>query len=84
MITPRETQILKLIADGFVNKQIAAELNISIKTVGNHRQELMKRLCIHHVAGLTRYAMSKGLVDLTRQIPTPVFQPQTLAAASIL
>jgi len=61
-ITPRETQVLRLIAEGFLNKQIAAELRLSIKTVANHRQEVMKRLNIHHIAGLTRYAVSKGLL----------------------
>lgn len=62
-ITPRETQVLRLIAEGFLNKQIAAELRLSIKTVANHRQEVMKRLNIHHIAGLTRYAVSKGLLN---------------------
>ena len=61
-ITARETEVLKLIAAGFLNKQIAAELHLSIKTVANHRQEVMKRLNIHHIAGLTRYALSKGLL----------------------
>jgi DNA-binding NarL/FixJ family response regulator len=62
-ITARETQVLTLIAEGFLNKQIAAELQLSIKTVANHRQEVMKRLNIHHIAGLTRYAVSKGLLN---------------------
>lgn len=62
-ITTRERQVLKLIADGLENKQIAGELNLSIKTIKNHRLELMKRLNIHHVAGLTRYAISQGLVS---------------------
>ena len=62
-VTTREMQVLKLIADGLENKQIAGELNLSIKTIKNHRLELMKRLNIHHVAGLTRYAISQGLVS---------------------
>jgi DNA-binding NarL/FixJ family response regulator len=62
-ITARETQVLRLIAEGFLNKQIASELRLSIKTVANHRQEVMKRLNIHHIAGLTRYAISKGLLN---------------------
>lgn len=62
-ITARETQILRLIAGGLLNKQIAAELQLSIKTVANHRQDVMKRLNIHHIAGLTRYAVSNGLLD---------------------
>jgi FixJ family two-component response regulator len=51
-----------------VNKQIASELNLSIKTVGNHRQELMRRLNIHHVAGLTRYAISNGVIAVTSSV----------------
>jgi DNA-binding NarL/FixJ family response regulator len=70
-ITARETQVLKLIADGLVSKQIASELNISIKTVDNHRQDLMERLDIHEVAGLTRYAIAKGLVPAMIRPPSP-------------
>jgi DNA-binding NarL/FixJ family response regulator len=62
MITSREKQVLSLVAGGLVNKQIASELNISIKTVGNHRQALMDRLNIHEVAGLTRYAIAEGFI----------------------
>ncbi|HTL55566.1 MAG TPA: LuxR C-terminal-related transcriptional regulator [Candidatus Limnocylindrales bacterium] len=62
-ITRRETEVLRLIAEGMLNKQIAAELNLSVKTVINHRQEVMKRLNIHHIAGLTRYAVSNGLLN---------------------
>jgi DNA-binding NarL/FixJ family response regulator len=64
-LTCREQQVLKLIAEGLVNKQIASELNISIKTVVNHRDGLMKRLDIHEVAGLTRYAISSRLIGLS-------------------
>ncbi len=66
-ITRRETEVLRLIAEGLVNKQIAAELQISLKTVVNHRQEVMKRLNIHHIAGLTRYAVSSGLFELSNR-----------------
>jgi Bacterial regulatory proteins, luxR family len=55
--------VLQLIAEGKANKQIAAELGIRIKTVERHRQELMNRLGIHDVAGLTRYAISKGIIE---------------------
>ena len=54
-----------MIAEGFSNKQIAAELEISIKTVEKHRQQVMNKLNIHDVAGLTRYAISKGLIERT-------------------
>ena len=69
-LTSRESEVLQLIAEGFSNKQIAAELSISIKTVEKHRQQVMNKLNIHDVAGLTRYAISKGLVE--RTVPSPV------------
>src|SRR3984957_10015674 len=66
-LTSRESEVLQLIAEGLPNKQIAGELGISIKTVEKHRQQVMNKLNIHDVAGLTRYAISKGVVnrDLT-------------------
>jgi len=69
-LTSRESEVLQLIAEGFSNKQIASELGISIKTVEKHRQQVMNKLSVHDVAGLTRYAISKGLVE--RSIPAPV------------
>ena len=69
-LTSREAEVLQLIAEGFSNKQIAGELCISIKTVEKHRQQVMNKLNIHDVAGLTRYAVSKGLVE--RGIPAGV------------
>jgi len=62
-LTAREMEVLQLIAEGFANKQIAGELFISIKTVEKHRQQLMHKLDIHDVAGLTRYAISKGVIE---------------------
>jgi DNA-binding NarL/FixJ family response regulator len=64
-LTSREAEVLQLIAEGYSNKQIASELAISIKTVEKHRQQVMNKLNIHDVAGLTRYAISKGLVERT-------------------
>jgi DNA-binding NarL/FixJ family response regulator len=63
LLTSREVEVLQLIAEGQGNKQIAADLGISIKTVERHRQNLMKKLNIHDVAGLTRYAISKGIIE---------------------
>jgi DNA-binding NarL/FixJ family response regulator len=65
-LTSREAEVLQLIAEGFSNKQIASELAISIKTVEKHRQQVMNKLSIHDVAGLTRYAISKGMVERTQ------------------
>lgn len=65
-LTPRQNEVLRLIAEGNCNKEIARHLEISIKTVEKHRQELMTRLNIHTIAGLTRYALAKGFVSLDR------------------
>jgi len=62
-LTTREAEVLQLIAEGRANKQIAAELCISIKTVEKHRQQVMNKLNIHDVAGLTRHAISKGIIE---------------------
>jgi DNA-binding NarL/FixJ family response regulator len=62
-LTTREAEVLQLIAEGRANKQIAAELCISIKTVEKHRQQVMDKLGIHDVAGLTRHAISKGIIE---------------------
>lgn len=69
LLTSREVEVLQLIAEGGGNKQIAAELGISIKTVERHRQRLMNKLAIHDVAGLTRYAIEKGLVEVSSAAP---------------
>lgn len=71
-LTTREIEVLQLIAEGAANKQIAAELDISIKTVEKHRQNLMDKLRIHDTASLTRYAISSGVIDNAVQTATPV------------
>jgi DNA-binding NarL/FixJ family response regulator len=70
-LTSRESEVLQLIAEGFANKQVAAELSISIKTVEKHRQQVMNKLNIHDVAGLTRYAISKGWVESNARMAPP-------------
>ena len=60
-LTPRERDVLDGIARGLTNKAIAAELGISHRTVEAHRESLMKKLEIHNVAGLTRFALEVGL-----------------------
>ena len=62
-LTSRELEVLQLIAEGYANKQTAAELAISIKTVEKHRQRIMDKLDIHQTAGLTRYAINHGIID---------------------
>lgn len=61
-LTSREAEILQLVAEGKANKQVAAALGISIKTVEKHRQSLMSKLDLHDVAGLTRYAIEIGSI----------------------
>ena len=68
-LTAREVEVLKIIADGFSNREIADLMGISIKTVEKHRQQVMNKLNIHEVAGLTRYALSKKLVE--KKVPAP-------------
>lgn len=63
-LTPRQREILQLIAEGQSTKQMALSLNISVKTVETHRARLMDRLQIHNIAGLVRYAMRNGLIHL--------------------
>ena len=62
-LSSREVEVLQLIAEGKPNKQVAAELGVSFKTVDKHRQRLMSKLNIHDVAGLTRYAIAEGIVE---------------------
>ncbi|HEY2156335.1 MAG TPA: response regulator transcription factor [Isosphaeraceae bacterium] len=62
-LTPRQNQVLRLIAEGNTTKAIARILGVSVKTVETHRVQLMDRLDIHDVAGLVRYAIRIGLVQ---------------------
>ena len=56
-------EVLQLIAEGKANKQMAAELGIGLKTVEKHREHVMQKLDIHDTAGLTRYAISAGIIE---------------------
>ena len=62
-LTDREREILKLVAESNSTKEIAAKLAISVKTVDNHRTNLMRKLNLHDVASLTRYALEIGLIE---------------------
>jgi DNA-binding NarL/FixJ family response regulator len=66
VLSPRQRQVLQLIAEGRSTREIADQLHVSVKTVETHRAELMRRLDIHDVAGLTRYAIRAGLVSSDR------------------
>lgn len=63
-LSPRQREVLRLIAEGRTTKQIAQMLEISVKTVETHRSQLMERLDIHDVAGLVRYAIIVGLIEV--------------------
>jgi len=67
-LTSREMEVLQLIAEGKANKETATELGIGVKTVEKHREHLMQKLDIHDTAGLTRYAISAGIVESSVQL----------------
>ena len=64
-LTGREREVLILIAEGLSNKEIACQLSVGVRTVETHRERTMRKLNIHTVAGLTRYAIRQGLVSLS-------------------
>lgn len=61
LLTDREREVLQLIAEGHSTKDIAARLHLSVKTIDTHRHRIMDKLSIHSVAGLTKYAIRRGL-----------------------
>jgi DNA-binding NarL/FixJ family response regulator len=67
-LTSREMEVLQLIAEGKTNKETASELAISIKTVEKHRGQLMRKLDIHDIAGLTRHAIMTGIIECSVQV----------------
>ena len=62
-LTEREREVLQLIAEGLSTKEIAQKLGLSVKTVDNHRTNLMRKLDLHNVASITRYALQNGLAE---------------------
>jgi DNA-binding NarL/FixJ family response regulator len=67
-LTSREMEVLQLIAEGKANKETAAALGIGVKTIEKHREHLMEKLDIHDTAGLTRYAISAGIIESSVQL----------------
>ena len=63
LLSPRQREILQLIAEGKSTREIAETLHLSVKTIETHRAQLMERLDIHDVAGLIKYALRKGLIS---------------------
>ena len=76
-LTQREREVLKLIAEGYKNKEIADYLYISVKTVEKHRANLMKKLDLHSTSSLTAFAMEKGLMNMEIPINSslPPYRP---------
>lgn len=64
LLSPRQREVLQLIAEGLSTKEIARRLDLAVKTVETHRSQLMKQLDIHEVTGLVRYALRAGLVSV--------------------
>lgn len=65
-LTPRQREVLQLVAEGLSTKEIARRLDLSVKTVDTHRSQLMKQLDIHEVTGLVRYALRTGMISVSR------------------
>jgi two-component system nitrate/nitrite response regulator NarL len=70
-LTPREREVLVAIAEGQSNKEIADRLGIGVRTIETHRERIMRRLNIHSVAGLTKYAIANGLISLEGESAAP-------------
>jgi len=66
-LTEREQEVLLLIAEGLTNKNIAKKLILSVKTIDTHRSNLMTKLGIHETAGLVRFAVARGFIDLKKR-----------------
>jgi len=65
-LTPREREVLQLVAEGMTTKQVAAELNLNVKTIETHRRQVMEKIGADSVAGLVRYALREGITTLDR------------------
>ncbi len=66
-ISNREREVLVAIAEGLSNKEIACRLGVGVRTVETHRERIMRKLNIHSIAGLTRFAIQKGLIALPKE-----------------
>ncbi len=66
-LTKRETEIVRLVADGYKNREVAEKLGISVKTVETHRANIMNKLALRNLAELIRYAIQKGFVKIDQE-----------------
>jgi two-component system nitrate/nitrite response regulator NarL len=69
VVTHREREVLVLVAEGRSNKEIASQLGVGVRTVETHRERIMRKLAIHSVAGLTKFAVARGLIPLRDELP---------------
>jgi DNA-binding NarL/FixJ family response regulator len=65
VLSPREREVLQLVAEGHSTKDIAARLTVSVKTIESHRKQIMDKLGLHSVAALTKYAIREGLTEIS-------------------
>jgi DNA-binding NarL/FixJ family response regulator len=63
-LSDREKEVLRFIASGLSNKEIADKLGVGVRTIETHRERLMRKLDIHSVAGLTKFAIAEGILKL--------------------
>ncbi len=66
VLTPKEREVLQMLAEGTSTKEISRHLRVSVKTVETHRKHIMDRLGLHSVAELTKYAVREGLTSLEK------------------
>ena len=81
-LSERQIEVLICVVAGKGNKEIAEQLDISVRTVESHRARIMQRLGVHTIAELTKYALGKGLISLDRSIPGPFAQDPVAAELS--
>jgi two-component system, NarL family, nitrate/nitrite response regulator NarL len=67
-LTDREREVLVLVAGGLSNKEVSTQLDVGVRTVETHRERIMRKLGIHSIAGLTRFALAKGLITLRDEL----------------
>jgi DNA-binding NarL/FixJ family response regulator len=77
-LTSREAEVLQLVAEGLQDKESAGELGVSAKTINKHRQQVMNKLKIHNVVGLTRYAIAKGVLSRDQALKLDGWSPVQL------
>lgn len=73
-LSPRELQVLRMVAEGLTSKDIAGMLDLGLQTVRSYRKTMMKKLGVNNVAGLTQLALSSGLTQFNKNVPEPTVE----------